>query len=170
MEDPDPDLETIAYALSKQCRYNGQTNRHWSVAQHQLLCVKLARSNSKAIWHHFFMHDAPEAYTGDMITPLKKAGYVNIEDLTDRIYKALYRNIGLALPTAKEHAEMKRLDVLSLIHEIAVLIKPPEPPPGNFLEDLLKLSMDETAGKWLTETRQAIEYAKSVGGSRPASS
>lgn len=68
---PDPDLiciEDIAHALSNVCRYGGHADMFYSVAQHSSLMSsycphRLARA--------CLLHDAAEAYVGDMVRPIK---------------------------------------------------------------------------------------------------
>lgn len=66
-EDIDP--VDIAHALSNLCRYNGHVRRFYSVAEH---CVLMSRTvpAEDALWA--LLHDATEAYVGDMVRPLKK--------------------------------------------------------------------------------------------------
>lgn len=76
-EDIDP--RDIAHALSNLCRYNGHTTRFYSVAEH---CVRLARyafNNYTAddgynirLARALLIHDATEAYVGDVIYHLKQ--------------------------------------------------------------------------------------------------
>lgn len=78
---PDPNtihIEDIAHALALTCRYNGHTPYPYSVAQH---CVLASRVAPPGLELQALMHDAQEAYIGDMPTPLKKLlpGYQMIE-------------------------------------------------------------------------------------------
>jgi len=59
----------IANALSMICRYGGHCKFHYSVAQHSLI---VAENIPKPYGIFGLMHDAAEAYLGDMIRPLKK--------------------------------------------------------------------------------------------------
>ncbi len=59
----------IAGALSLICRFGGHVNRFYSVAQHSLVVCALAPDDLK---REALLHDAPEAYLGDVIKPLKR--------------------------------------------------------------------------------------------------
>lgn len=67
------ELLTIAAALSKICRFGGHCPTFYSVAEHCCLAASLAiaegcsRDCAKAI----LLHDAAEAYIGDMVKPMK---------------------------------------------------------------------------------------------------
>lgn len=72
------DIKDIANALSKICRFGGHTNQFYSVAQHCVLASYFG-NNYKL---EKLMHDASEAYLGDVIKPLKNllaAHYANME-------------------------------------------------------------------------------------------
>jgi hypothetical protein len=78
---PDPDticIEDIAHALALTNRYNGHTPFPYSVAQHSVLASLVAPPGLEL---QALMHDAQEAYVGDMPSPLKKLlpGYQMIE-------------------------------------------------------------------------------------------
>ena len=61
-------LEEIAHALSMICRYGGHTDKFYSVAQHSILMCNLGVGDRS--W--LLMHDAAEAYIGDIVLPLKR--------------------------------------------------------------------------------------------------
>jgi len=81
-KDPKPDqftIEDIALGLSRQPRFGGHTKAFYSVAQH---CVHLAQVVPKGYKMQALMHDASEAFMGDMSTPLKHLlpDYMDIEE------------------------------------------------------------------------------------------
>lgn len=64
----------VAQSLAFTNRYNGHTVIPVSVAQHSLIVVQLLREKgvtSRTTLLQGLVHDAPEAYTGDCISPLK---------------------------------------------------------------------------------------------------
>lgn len=65
-------ISDIAAGLSGQGRFNGQTMLFYSVAEHSLIMAAEAEARwGKAAARVALMHDAPEAYLGDVIRPLK---------------------------------------------------------------------------------------------------
>lgn len=75
----DIDITDIAHALSNICRFGGHTRTFYSVASHCVLVMKLAPYH---IAKEALLHDAAEAYLGDVIKPLKHllTDYEGIED------------------------------------------------------------------------------------------
>ncbi|RJG25870.1 phosphohydrolase [Massilia cavernae] len=61
-------IEDIAHGLAYQCRFNGQTCEFYSVAQHSLVVASLVPPRLRLA---ALLHDAAEAYLGDMVKPLK---------------------------------------------------------------------------------------------------
>ena len=74
--DPDPDqldAGDIALALANQCRFGGHCRPFYSVAQHSVIVSELVEQRGGDVEDVFaaLMHDAAEAYLGDMPHPLK---------------------------------------------------------------------------------------------------
>ena len=65
----DFDIMDIAHALSLTCRFNGHCLRFYSVAEHSCHVHDAAPERLKT---QALLHDAPEAYINDMVSPLKK--------------------------------------------------------------------------------------------------
>jgi hypothetical protein len=61
-------ITDIAHALSNICRYTGHTSKFYSVAEHSIHVSRLVPAKD-AFWG--LIHDAAEAYVGDLNRPLK---------------------------------------------------------------------------------------------------
>lgn len=86
---PDPNqivIEDIAGALSKLCRFNGQINEFYSVAQHSMYVANMVPDHMKL---DALLHDAPEAYLCDVPTPLKLALGAAYTDIEARVARAI---------------------------------------------------------------------------------
>jgi hypothetical protein len=122
--DPQPDqicIEDIAHGLAYTCRFAGQLAEFLSVAQHSVVVALLLSHGQR---FHGLLHDAAEAYIGDVSKPLKlmpeMAGYVQIER---RLQRAIANKFGVP-----EHKtpEVERADRLAQANE-ASLWKQPAP-------------------------------------------
>jgi|GEM_PF-1027320 len=104
----EPDLiriEDIAHALALCNRFAGHTKRPISVAQHSVYAARivaelLARGPDSAVNHHSIirqalLHDAAEAYVGDVTKWLKQTKiFENYRILEDIIQAKIYRKFG----------------------------------------------------------------------------
>lgn len=111
LDDPRPEqftLEEIARGLASMPRFAGQTEHHYSVAQHSLLVEKMvcAESYVVALQRAALLHDASEAYMGDVPTPVKQRcpEYLAIED---RVMRAVAQRFDFDWPM---YAAVKRAD------------------------------------------------------------
>jgi len=89
--DPKPeevDIEDIAHALSLLCRFNGQCNMFYSVAEHSMYVAnEVENEGSVELTVAALFHDASEAYIGDMTKPLKRYmdSYKEVENNIQRV-------------------------------------------------------------------------------------
>lgn len=104
-EDYEFDIDEIATALSNICRYTGHVNKFYSVAEHSVLVSRLVPSRLALAG---LLHDASEAFVGDVSSPLKRLlpDYKRIEE---RVQEAIADQFGLPYPFPQEVH-------LSLIH------------------------------------------------------
>lgn len=133
--DPKPEdfaIEDIAHALSNICRFTGHTRAFYSVAQHCVIMSRHAWSvgESKEVQTLALMHDAAEAYIGDVSRPMKRA-VPSIKILDRMISAAIFKRFGIAQDEASVKA-VKLLDNRMLATEKRdVLACPAVPWPGE---------------------------------------
>lgn len=111
--DPDPesiDIEDIAQALSMQCRYNGHIRSFYSVAEHSVHVAALMSNPFERF--PALLHDAAEAYIGDMVSPLKRM-MPEYKEIERRVESAIRRRFNL-IPMPEE---VKLRDLQMLIVE-----------------------------------------------------
>ena len=85
----DMDIRDVAHHLAMQCRFNGAIREFYSVAEHCWLGSHLIKwialrdgyTNTEArnLAFEFLMHDAAEAWIGDMIRPIKNGSICGAE-------------------------------------------------------------------------------------------
>lgn len=109
-------IEDIAHALSMICRYSGHVNRFYSVAEHSINVAALVPQHLKA---QALLHDASEAYLGDVSAPLKELlpQYVMIEK---RVQKIILNKFGLPIDIDKA---VLKADIDIRQAEMAILFK-----------------------------------------------
>ena len=100
----DVDINYIAHCLSQICRFAGGTPRHYSVAEHSVIVSQIALNDNELILHGVnvvyalrgLLHDAHEAYVGDIITPVKELmTMLQVKTITDRIDAAICEHVGI---------------------------------------------------------------------------
>ena len=103
--DPQPEtllLQDIAHHLAMTCRFGGATTHFYSVAEHSILVLDLvdaiadegaAATREERAWA--LLHDAAEAYIGDIVSPVRAVLGAPMEALERRIMRALCVKHGL---------------------------------------------------------------------------
>lgn len=122
--DPDPDtihLGDIAHALAHVCRFGGHLPSFYSVAEHSLhVAAMLHRQYGDPLLTFFgLMHDATEAYLGDMVRPLKQQLHA-YRAAEDRMADVIGARFGLPLRWA-EDVRVKHADETALVWEMATV-------------------------------------------------
>lgn len=137
----DIDSVDIAHALSLICRYGGHTTRFYSVAEH---CVLMSMAVPAEDALAALLHDAAEAYVGDMVRPLKLE-MPHYRAVEDRLLKVIGERFGVVLDPLPP--AVKEADNRILVNERAALLsQPPAPWACEHLEPLPVL-----VGAWSPE-------------------
>lgn len=118
-------LPDIAHALSLQCRFGGHTREHYSVAQHSLLVVRIlvhmgAEPDAQLAG---LMHDAHEAYIGDVPTPIKHALGDLWFEFERRAEEAVWSAFGVSDIMVRNQALVAHADRVALATERRDLIR-----------------------------------------------
>lgn len=115
-------LEDIGHALARLARFNGHLRQTYTVAEH---CIHVASLLPPQLKIYGLLHDATEAYMGDLITPIKDMcpEFRRIESvLEDAIYAAF--NLPPLGPGDKY--QLKKADRTMLFAEKRTLMQFPD--------------------------------------------
>lgn len=124
----------VAVQLSRIPRFVGATQEPWNVAAHSLHCSALAEADGASLQAQLaaLLHDAHEAYMGDIPSPFKRsvkneAGssvWCPLQLTEDKLQVAVLHQLG-ALDYFETHrAAVKRWDLVSLATERRYLMHP----------------------------------------------
>ncbi len=112
----------IAHALSLIARWGGHLKSHYSVAQHSCYVSDMADPEDKLVG---LLHDATEAYIGDMIRPLKylKQMYAVYKKIEHRIDGAIA--LAFDVPSLDKPKSVEVADIVQLsLENIYLKLKP----------------------------------------------
>ena len=119
--DPRPEdvcIEDIAHALARQCRFNGHVRcDHYSVAQHS---VHVSQLVPEKLGLHALLHDAAEAYMGDIVMPLKRS-LSDTRGIEDRLLSAVTERFDV-VGTHEEWLQIREADMRMLVSEVRDLM------------------------------------------------
>lgn len=164
--DPDPstiDLADITYALSNISRFTGHASPPYTVAAHSLIVLQLVRQcltlPDPVVEMWALMHDAAEAYIGDISSPLKELLLIHSDDgwsasrslktQEERILRVIQK--GLNLPPLPLPKAVSQADRVALAIEMPVLM------PGPLTDSVVQAAADSwPVGCSLTWIQEAI--------------
>ena len=163
----------IAHGLAHQCRFNGQTNKFYSVAQHSVLVASILPRELRLAG---LLHDASEAYLGDVVQPLKDL-LPEYQAIEENFCKVLGMRFGVNLQhnDAIRHADLvvlatERRDLMPMdmadwssiagITPMSRTIKPmsPEAASAQFMEMFFTLTNQKKAIKNPAIIKQLLNY------------
>lgn len=107
-----PSILDIAVSLSRECRFAGAGIAWWPVALHTFVVCDLLPPDLRI---HGLLHDASECITGDIPKPAKT---LETEQLEDEITISIYRELGIALPSAQHTMAIHQADKRALRGEV----------------------------------------------------
>lgn len=112
------DITAIAHSLSQLCRFTGHTSRFYSVAQHSMLVA----GNCPALYLlEGLLHDAAEAFIGDVATPFKECIREQYSPVEERLNRRLAETFDLSYPWPES---VRKADLSALRLEREQLLPP----------------------------------------------
>ena len=141
--DPSPDrvdFRDIAEGLAKACRFAGQIPVFYSVAQHSVMVAEMLPVEARP---YGLIHDAHEAFVGDLISPVKEVlailgGRAAWETMIGRLDAAIHAAAGLPWPPPPNvqylvkcadlvalATEYRDVNVRAPVDEMGIVLPPP---------------------------------------------
>lgn len=122
-------LDDIARSLSRIARFNGHTlgDEPYNVALHSVWVAEVleAEFESGPLTALFgLLHDAHEAYTGDITSPVKRTiGHAGIAAIQGRLQQVIHVALGLPDVTGAQARLIAKADQIALVAEAKVLMR-----------------------------------------------
>ncbi len=129
-------ISDIANGLALICRYGGQGDvyKFYSVAEHSVLLAQYALEDVGSFAAmHVLLHDASEAYLGDLVPAVKNAVGSSYEALENAIMNAIMDKY---CPVHRFRDYAKTLDMRIVPTEKRMLIRHPQPWPSDAVNPL----------------------------------
>lgn len=107
LKENDINITGIAHSLGMQVRWNGHCKDFFSIAEHSILgalyLMKTKEYSNTIVPMQFLLHDAYEAYTGDLIQPFKEHirvdigedKIINVREMDDKGTELILKNFGV---------------------------------------------------------------------------
>lgn len=153
-------LDDIAHSLSRIQRWNGATQVPFSVAEHCIHASDLASQQAPKLCPRLnlllLLHDAHEAYLGDVVTPIKRRLGPIYEDWASHLDVEIYRYFECAPPAEDEALIVRSMDKQAMRLEAWAFLCPHQRAAvGVYEEPTVRCSprffVDGGAEQWATE-------------------
>lgn len=114
-----PNIAEIAHALAQINRFTGHAKRPYSVAEHSLLVCSIANAEGATPIAQLaaLMHDAHEAFTGDVSSPAKWSLGTAWSEFEHRNEHNTHLALGISTAMVSHRAAIKRWDLIALATE-----------------------------------------------------
>lgn len=128
--DPKPEmieLHDIVQGLAYKAHFSGQINQYFSIAEHCILTehlVAIDHMDDHELRLIALLHDASEAYIGDMISPIKVL-IPKFKEMEMRLQSVIFDKFGLPIDRLQE---VKKYDLAAQDIEATVFYKMTENP------------------------------------------
>lgn len=118
-------IDDIALSLSRKCRFGGFTREWFSVAQHSWNVAMHLRAfgATPVVQLQGLMHDAQEAYLGDVATPHKDL-FHGFRELEEHLQSVVFDRFSIPWPL---DSKVRAVDELMLHSEAEALLPRPTP-------------------------------------------
>jgi hypothetical protein len=121
----------VAHALAQINRFCGHARRPYSVAEHSLLVTEICEREFGMRVHGLLaalMHDAHEAYTGDMSSPVKQVVGDGWRRFESEMEYAVRRSFSLFYACSSHAHQVHQADLMALATERLQLMPPTATP------------------------------------------